>query len=300
MGGREVGARVGDSDAEGQAAGAWSPEDFQRRVHVSWAANAPEARAVVPEAFDFEHVVAWGVFAAAAGVVAQLCARIPLAPVAGLAGGAVAAWFARWLQYRRLPTLPDDAARSVTWYPDSRFRIRLGADSRRAEALRHLGDESSEPLIFRVFFGIPAGPRGVRRIVPVLLAFGLMAVIWAVLDSVLMRISGLIGVAAGIATGAVLMFCWPIYFRVAPGRLDVFQYRFLGRGRPSVRTFDLRGSGVLVDADQKNVVIEPPEGPRDRIHYGGVSDNLGFARAVLEAARSQRTCPPLPDDALTG
>jgi hypothetical protein len=137
------------------------------------------------------------------------------------------------------------------------------------------------------------------------------------------RIWGFIAIVMGSALG-LAEFLWPVYLRLAPGRLDLFRYGALGRGDPRVTSYDLRRVGVCVNFAQCTIAIEPPREPgvpapalvlaKKWPHFqqhppGSVPDYLcvalcpgrtEFCQRLIQAARTDEPTPPLPDDRLLG
>jgi len=102
------------------------------------------------------------------------------------------------------------------------------------------------------------------------------------------------------------LFAWglsgvrSIYYRVAPGQLDVLCFQiFSGRG-VLLQRIDLRTSRVEVALGRGVLRIEPPDAQPTEIMLMNVSEPICFAQAILNAAISTQPTPPLPDDALLG
>jgi hypothetical protein len=77
--------------------------------------------------------------------------------------------------------------------------------------------------------------------------------------------------AFGASAGSLIAtFVFPTYLRIAPGRLDVFRFPAMGRGRPEVSTFDLRRLKVTVMLGSSSIVLQPP-----RFRRAAVRDVLG-------------------------
>lgn len=124
------------------------------------------------------------------------------------------------------------------------------------------------------------------------------------------------------ALGAELIF--PVYIRIVPGRLDIFRYGFLGSGKPSVETYDLRSIGLCVDFGSFSVALEPARTPGEPIpefvaanrwphaktHPEGHAPDyftlalspgrLENCQRLIQAARTDEPTPDLPDDELLG
>lgn len=279
-------------------------EDRERLVHVAFRWNCQrDAREVIGAGFNWTPAIGvllvvgthsglgWLDRAVTGGIAA--CFFIPAA--------ALAFAIPYLIRLLRLPRAPEWVTEAIDHSSDSRFRLRLIASSRIAERLRPLGEPPSEPLIFRVTQNFTRV--GGWEPAPVLVLFCIIALCWLGVNGLpaanryyVMPLFafGWVGVVGAWS------FCWPTYLRIAPGRLDVICYGFLGRGDPETQTYDLSTAGLVVDARQKRVLIETTDGGRDLIRYGSIRDDLGFAKAMLEAARSVGPSPPLPTDALIG
>ncbi len=132
--------------------------------------------------------------------------------------------------------------------------------------------------------------------------------------------------AAAFGAGSLVAeWLWPTYVRVAPGRLDVFVYPFLARGRPRVRSYRLAEHGLCVHFGRFAAAVEPPRAfageteppltnaktwPYHRVHASGRRPSyLSLAltpgrREILcrlvQAALFEGEPTPLPDDELLG
>lgn len=106
-------------------------------------------------------------------------------------------------------------------------------------------------------------------------------------------------------------FLWPTYLRVVPGRLDILQYRFLGIGRPRVRSTDLRharvairlGSCFAVFPHAASTTDTPDTGellPLPETIFGARRHAFAFERALASAALTRFPAPSLPKDELIG
>lgn len=189
---------------------------------------------------------------------------------------------------------------------DQRFRLRVAGPPGRLQRLREAMERETdefEPRLFRV-----ARPRR-----PGVADWAVMAALFCVLLGALVLLQRALGLdarflgqamvfASLILTVMIWAFMWPMYLRFAPGRLDILSYRILGRGRPEVRSIDLRSARILVTIPGTAALFVPDEPVRLILDVGPVADSepLSFERAVLAAARSSAPSPPLPDDELVG
>jgi len=198
-------------------------------------------------------------------------------------------------------------------------------DDRELEAVRG----GFEPLILRPWMGVVRDRS--YRLVMLGSMLAITAFILVVGGSTMGRalfsntfaIWGVIAIVLG-ASWFISENAFPVYLRLAPGRLDIFRYRFLGRGKPAVTTYDLRTIPLCVDFGSATIALEPPREPGTRVpdlvlskkwpyfqeHASGsapeyISVALNrqrdtFCRRVIQAARTTEPTPPLPDDRLLG
>lgn len=250
---------------------------------------------------------------------------------------------------------PDKASAWSPFSPqstDTRYRVRavipksrrtgaLGRWALRATGLREeafpdpdaqLNPERGgfEPVIVRPWLGVTRA-RNYR--ITVWTTAAILSVLFLVfarfsLGSIATSLSGLRawGVIALIAAGSLGVgeLFFPVFLRLAPGRLDVFRFGFLGRGRPEVTSYDLRAAGVCVNFQTATVALEPPRPPGEATpklvlskkwpHFqehqpGHRPDYLSvalcpgrteFCQRVIQAARTTEPTPPLPEDDLLG
>jgi hypothetical protein len=187
-----------------------------------------------------------------------------------------------------------------------------------------------EPIIIRPWLGIQRGKHyhctvGVAAALSLALvvAFGLATTgsLQPLFQS--FRMWGVFGLVTAASLGTA-EFLFPTYLRLAPGRLDIFHYRLLGRGEPIVTTYDLKSVPLCVDFQSATIVIEPPRPPgvplpptvlssrwphwkeyppSYRPEYLSLSLCQGrteFCQRLIQAARTNEPTPPLPSDRLLG
>jgi hypothetical protein len=113
----------------------------------------------------------------------------------------------------------------------------------------------------------------------------------------------------GIAGGLAILWaaCFPVYFRVSPGRLEVMRAGFLGRRFSLSESHDLRVLRVTIDAAGRAIYLtrrahhgESPGGetPVARFSYRSVPRGTEFAAMLLSAATCSAKAPELPKDRL--
>jgi hypothetical protein len=109
---------------------------------------------------------------------------------------------------------------------------------------------------------------------------------------------------AGIATAAV--WIWragirPRYFRLAPGMVQVFEYKLL-RSRPTVRSYPVEAGSVFVIARLTSgpALLLSRGDASDAIRLGSVRDGRQVMKRLWQALLSTAPTPPLSDEELTG
>ena len=206
------------------------------------------------------------------------------------------------------------------------------ADPDERELAYHAG--GFEPIVLRAWFCVRRG-----RAYALTLAIALLlCVAGVVLATRLLGASlmfwldagmsfALFGVLIVVLFGAWLLTeaVWPVYLRLASGRLDIFRYPLIGRGRPKVSTFDLRRVGLCAHLGVWSVAIEParpfegegppemgrsstwpynkirlPEHRPETLSLGLLPRRREFVCRLFQAARTDEPTPPLPEFELTG
>ena len=182
-----------------------------------------------------------------------------------------------------------------------------------------------EPIIVRPWLGAPRS-RAYRN-VSILAGCAVAGaiVVWvittgsAIAQFGTLRMWGWMGLIVLGAVGTA-EFCFPAYLRLSPGRLDLFEYPFLGAGKPRVTTHDLRTAGICVDFGSATLAIEPPRPPGEpaaplrlgrkwphfQEHapeamptYYSVAlcpGRTAFCQRLIQAARTEEPTPPLEDE----
>lgn len=186
-----------------------------------------------------------------------------------------------------------------------------------------------EPVIVRPWLGVSRGRGYWTTALGVGLCAAAVLVGFAVVRGSLahqfttLHIWGYGGLILGAAFGAA-EFCFPAYLRLAPGRLDLFRYRFLGRGAPEVTSHDLRKAGLCINFGPALIAVEPPRAPGTpppslvlskkwphfQEHPPGHAptyycvalcrQRTEFCQRLVQAARADGPTPPLPEDRLVG
>lgn len=113
----------------------------------------------------------------------------------------------------------------------------------------------------------------------------------------------------GIAGGMAILWaaCFPVYFRVSPGRLEVMRAGFLGRSFAVSESHDLRALRLTIDAGARAIYLtrSAPDGettgaelPVSLFSYRNVPRGTEFAAMLLSAATCSAEAPDLPKDRL--
>jgi hypothetical protein len=191
--------------------------------------------------------------------------------------------------------------------PSGDFRVRVVGKPKHLARLRAAPIDSTtgfEPAIFRITFAVePKGRSGLKF--AVLSVAGIAVIIFV---EEFLTGTGKLGstpLYLGLAVGRFSRpFIWPTYLRLAPGRLDVLQYAFLGIGRPRLRTYDLRTCRICLQT-YGTLALFPPDAETGELlpAASGIwfePEPMIFERTILRAALTSAPAAPLPDDALTG
>lgn len=298
-----------------------APPDFLRDIHCARIAGGKFARrkhfADIQRLAILRVMTIPGFFWVGVVITAALVVGGVLNRVGGLVAGILAgalflsllAPLILWIKRRNAPKAPGEAKALLADASDDRYRLRVISTPRLIWALRGLSNQPFEPVVFPIVYAVP-----MRRWIAVALWITLSAVgyvLWWWLKSkvdfggFMMRgplqtweVWGVMALAA-----APFIWAWPAYLRVSPGRIDLFRYPFLGAGRPSVVTFDIRQARILCQAHGEHayILITPPNAPPASIQLSRMGCKFHeVIRTVLEAARWRGDLLTLPDDELAG
>jgi hypothetical protein len=107
----------------------------------------------------------------------------------------------------------------------------------------------------------------------------------------------------GAVAAAKLVVGWlrPKYIRLAPGRVDVMQWSFLGLGKPVCRCFDLKSAELVIMPKARIARIHDAkqEDPYLTIRwFPDEIDGRHLAASLVQAARSRYPTPPLSTESL--
>jgi hypothetical protein len=230
-------------------------------------------------------------------------ARFAPGPYAALFAAAVTAaiWFG-WGLVNRVPRAMRERCRSMINGPGMPARVRcVGKVRRLARVLSQepIVDRMFEPQVYRGTGAIKSTGRkqAAQIVIGIAVAAAVVVGQWYFFRQIgNVYLDFMIAVGAAMVIGGAM---FPTYLRVVPGRIDVMECGWLGKQILSVKRIDLRTKPIIVDLNRQLVQVgEAADAPK--IAFGAVWDNWGFAHAVLEAAVSTHTPPPLPDDALIG
>jgi hypothetical protein len=189
---------------------------------------------------------------------------------------------------------PNLAARA-----DSRIVCR-GSRRMLSRLCRHgsLSDAAFEPKVFRMF--LPLFEQSVDAVVSFVAGVAALIVMGTLSHTFAPRpfpfYIPLVLPAAGMGVLATSLLI-PTYLRVVPGRADILRYRFLGRAVAAVAKIDLRTGRV--EFDLRDGSLYAGNG-RVGIPVSAIHSTKAAGHAVLLAAASSHTAPPLPDDELVG
>ncbi|MBY0262586.1 MAG: hypothetical protein K2Q20_09595 [Phycisphaerales bacterium] len=189
---------------------------------------------------------------------------------------------------RGIPRLPDAAARVGVVGPESELRKLL-----QTPAIR---EETFEPVVIKI------GPAWYVYPALALSMFGSGAiVVFTSLQSGrgIQRLWPFIFLSSYVPIWA-FMFAFSRYARLVPGRLDILQGSFLGRRLRLRHSYDLRTPAVLVDLNDRCLLLIHPGGRTQAIHLPAEKERAALVPEILRAAISTATAAPLPDDALVG
>lgn len=332
-----------------------SDHDFRRAVSISTSpGNEFVSGGGAPAVFGF---LALGVM----GLVYILA--LPIVRLAGAPiGVAIAVPLIALVAFLAVQVRPTDSAINKEWAAqfgfgrgtDTRFRVRVVIPPRRTGrrlrqwALRlaemdELGPPTEsdlrfvqggfEPVVARAWFAVRRTGAYQRTVLvaTLLVGAGLVLYGWFFLGAQnMLRVPGgsFLNMAAFVTTFVAGSFIAealsPTYVRVSPGRLDVFEYALLARGKPSVTTYQLAPRGLCVHFGRHAAAIEPTrpfEGesepplvsakswPYPRIHQADRRPD--YLNLTLTPGRREILCRlvqaalydgepiPLPDDELT-
>lgn len=108
----------------------------------------------------------------------------------------------------------------------------------------------------------------------------------------------------------LLQLCWPAYYRVSPGHLDILSFRFLRLGVRSHVSVSLADCKVCCRFDQRTMTIEQKRGSDGadqqtsalplEMDLAAIPERHKLVEAVFKAALCERSAPSLPVDTLLG
>lgn len=153
---------------------------------------------------------------------------------------------------------PKSFVDSVPKKSDLSKRVRIVGPARVLYAARPQPAGDFEPQVFLVPFALP-DRRTLAIIAYAVLSAALMGVVVVFQRfGLLPKNSGPWNFWAAMGVASLpLALAWPTYLRVAPGRLDVLRYPFLGSGAPTITKLDLRSSRVVVNVAKGVIRIGP-------------------------------------------
>ena len=193
-------------------------------------------------------------------------------------------------------------------YSDPRYRLRAVGSRRRLESLRtsEIDLESGfEPAIFRITFAVEPKYSAGRKTCALFVVGLIVVVMTEVMFGTVPQGAGYITLLAALCFARFSRaLIWPTYLRIVPGRMDVLQYGFLGRGRPRVRSYDLRTSRLYIHINSSLAVFATDSNDGELLPAVSTgwfqNDPVEFERTLLTAALTDLPSPPLPDVELIG
>lgn len=278
-----------------------APVDFARTIHYSLRAEEAPGLFLGPGGYLFVVVGSAIGFVVISlvdwlGSAFGIPRMIPMGILVGLALAVGGVTYARAKASSPKAAAPASAPSLHTLTPaakvDCRFRLRVVGRREMIQGFASIPDEPFEPEVFFASFILAQPARAWVAGGLVAIAAAAVVLVWkGDLDSFAVMFCVLLG-------WLVKAFGWPVYVRVAPGRLDVMRSSAFHPRPRVVRTLDLRVARVLVETKRRTVYVQAPGGDLLRIGIAIRGDVV--ARAVLMGALSTAPTPPLPDDALTG
>lgn len=164
-----------------------------------------------------------------------------------------------------------------------------------------------DPAVYFAFFAIPPRKRAFARFWISIVAMWAAWFAWQMATRNRSHIASLemMGIAGGVSV--LWAACFPVYFRVSPGRLEVMRAGFLGNRFSVSESHDLGEIRLAIDAKARVVYLTRAtpnagggvaETPVARYSYRNVPRGPEFAAMLLSAATCSVTAPELPKDRL--
>lgn len=104
--------------------------------------------------------------------------------------------------------------------------------------------------------------------------------------------------AAVLVAVALIVCARPLYFRIAPGRLEVLRYGFLKRNPVEVQRYDLRQSYIVADLRMNRVTVSEGDNKGKNYSLMLMRQRGEFLSTLFMAAVSEYNAPELPLDTL--
>ncbi len=296
-----------------------TPPDFERAIHWGARGSAP-TKVFLSDKSNVHDAMAqlpiWmlmGVTAAAVTLGQLVLPRLGLRPwaawtISGILAATVMLLGLRFLKGWGQPRTTFGAPNIES---DARFRVRAFGDVNALgpvhAAFDPARDSGFDPAVYFAFFAVAP-----RKRVFVWFWLGVTALwltwFWWQMSSGLrthvasLEMLGLAGVMA-----ILWAACFPVYFRVSPGKLEVMRAGFLGRNFAVSESHDLRTLRVTIDAGASAIYLTRPasdgecpgaETPVARFSYRNVPRGAELAAMLLSAATCSAAAPGLPGDRL--
>lgn len=293
--------------------------DFHRVIHWAARGTAP-SKAFLADKSNMHDAMAqlpiWMLMGATAAVVAigqLVLPRLGTRPlwswiITGVAAALVMlsmfAWLRGWGRSRPTFGAPDIES-------DARFRVRAFGDVNALGPVHAAfdpgRDSGFEPAVYFAFFAVAPRKRMFIGFWLGVTAVWLAWFWWQMSSGFRTHVASLemMGIAGVLAI--LWAACFPVYFRVSPGKLEVMRAGFLGRGFAATESHDLRALRLTIDARARAIYLTRAadngenaagETPAARFSYRNVPRGAELAAMMLSAATCSAEAPELPKDRL--
>lgn len=316
------------------APGDAAPPDFDRAIH--WAARGSTPfKAFLSDKSNVHDAMAqlpiWMLMGTTAAVVTLgqlVLPRLGFRPWAAWTASGLLAAAAMLLGLRFVKGWgrPRTAFSAPNVESDARFRVRAFGDAKAlgpVHAAFDAGRDSGfDPAVYFAFFAVAPRKRVFVWFWLSVTALWLAWFAWQMTSGFQTHVASLelLGLAGVMAI--LWAACFPVYFRVSPGKLEVMRTGFLGRNFAVSESHDLRALRVTIDAGGRAIYltraaddIQTPdsqssnaqtrgaqssgaEAPVARFSYRNVPRGAELAAMLLSAATCTAAAPELPRDRL--
>ncbi|OWY71759.1 hypothetical protein B7486_08820 [cyanobacterium TDX16] len=176
-------------------------------------------------------------------------------------------------------------------------RLKVTGTRRELSQFLSIDDVLFEPII------VQQAMRPVSMVASVVLVLSAFAafIIWC--SPLVMSIGAVLGFALAqlvVLVPLAIEQILPVYYRIAPGRMDVLKFSTISQKGKLVESYDLRSVRITILCNKRRIDIEEPGRASVRIPLYCFLKPYEFARGILQGAVSTHPAPPLPDDELLG